>query len=142
MSTKTGRMIPTFLVLAGLGLAAWILSPSLVSERRKKEGGKLVTVSVVFSPANRDCRDPDGKPDLARAVIISLKVGPDIHPVERQCDSPWATTIYPYRGQVVDVRAEQLYGKELSCRILQLGAPPVQRDRVGPGIVNCRHTVI
>lgn len=142
MSTKTGRFVPTVFVLAVLGVAAWIMLPSLVSDKQKREGGKLVTVTVVFTPAVRECRAADGRQDLAEGVSISLKVGPDIHPLERECRSPWAITVYPYRGQVVDVRAEQRYGADVGCRIIQLGAPPVERTRVGPGLVNCRHTVI
>src|SRR5688572_9334350 len=102
MSTKTIRVVPTFLVVAALGLAAWVMLPSLVSDKQKRDGGKVVTVSVVFSPPVRDCKDDRGHRDLAMAVAISLKVGSDIHPLERECNSPWVRTVYPYRGQVVD----------------------------------------
>ena len=135
------RMLPTLLAMAAALVAGWMILPSLVAVKPQDEQ-KIVTISVVFSPTTRRCTGADGRRDLAAAVAVVLKVGGDTYPLERVCKSPWVRTVYPKRYEVIHVTAEQKYGVDLSCRIIQLGVPPVQVDAQGPATVTCRHKTV
>lgn len=134
MSEKTGiRIIPTFLVVALLGVGAWLVLPTVA---RIANSAQQVIVTVSFEPASRAGKAPAGR-TLIDQVSIQFQVGSDITPTERTTKSPWIRTVYPNRGTKVTVWAEQFYGKSLSCSIVQRGQQLAFDTKTGPAQVSC-----
>jgi len=136
---KTVRMVPTLFVVAILGVGAWILLPSLQKTLDPDDGS--VTVLVEFEPTRRSGKPPPGR-SLKDQVTIQLMVGAQPYPTERSTRSPWERTLYPRKGEVVEVYAEQFYGTTLYCMVRQGSHLPVQDRKNGPSFVRCRHTVV
>lgn len=138
-SLKT-RFIPTVVVIGILVAAVYILFPFHRPLLKPGDPGAVVSVTVTFTPADRSgCTEPGRT--LTDRVAIMMRVGPDNHPTDRECRSPWHRTVYPGKGQVVEVRAEQYFGIDLTCVIIQVDREPVTDSKHGPSRVHCRHTV-
>lgn len=136
MSIKTIRMIPTLIVVGGLGIAAMIVIPSLRPVSRDKPD-PYVILTVTFDPRVRSGERPPGR-TLIDTVTVEVLVGSKAvvppGPVNR---SPWDATIRVRKGDTVTLRAEQAYGTQLTCRIRQPEGPEVTKPRNGPGPVKC-----
>lgn len=139
MSSLKTRFIPTVVAIGIIVVAAYILFPFNRPPAKPGDPGAVVTVTVTFSPNRSGCPEPGRT--LSDRVAITMRVGPDNHPMERVCESPWHRTVYPSKGQVVEVRAEQYFGLDLTCVIVQVERPPATDSKYGPSRIHCRHVV-
>lgn len=134
------KIIPTIVAIGILVAAVYLFFPFHRPLLKPGESGAVVTVTVTFIPADRTgCAQPGRS--LTDRVAIMMRVGPDNYPMERECRSPWHRTVYPSKGQVVEVRAEQYFGTDLGCVIAQADREPVIDNKRGPSRVHCRHGV-
>lgn len=133
MTTKT-RTIPTFLVLAGLGVAAWMVLPSAIT-RYQDDGLKNVFVSAEWESPNRSV-------DREKIHVVVV-TGKDTEVCEKCADSPFIRVYHLAPGTLVKITATQAMGKRLRCVINQKGiAPQVEKQIYGTGFVTCVHTVV
>lgn len=139
MPKTKSRFVPTLFVVAILGVAAWLIVPSIA---RQITSDRNVAVTVDFVPANRSGCPIEGR-NLFDSVSVSIKVGPDNFPIERICKSPLIRIYYPRKGETVQVRAEQFYGAKLRCVIHQVGNPNIaEQTKNGSSSVLCTLKVI
>lgn len=133
-------MIPTFLVLAAMGLAATAVWPMINSTATQRP--EAVIVTVTFEPTRRsgDLLRPNGQ--LKDEITITLQEGAKQHPKVKVLYSPWQKVLYPKKGTMVVVRAEQFTGNRLSCNITQPLARGSSDSRTGATQIQCRHTTI
>lgn len=140
MTTKTIKRIPTFLVLAVIGVAAMVVWPTLkASLVREDENVAVVTIS--FDPPQRSGYPPSGR-TLVDHVMFQITMAEVFFPKEFVTKSPQIRTIRPQRGTNsgsarIEVHAEQVYGKRLSCSIAYPGLPTSTMSKNGPTSVRC-----
>lgn len=130
------RILPTLGGLIALVALVTVGLPLLTKLSRDNE--RAVVISVNFTPQARTGKPPQGRtfPDHV-AVEWSVGRGSEAGK-EKLTRSPWTTTVYPRKNELVEVRASQVYGETLTCTALQQGQPPVTRTGAGPTEVICR----
>lgn len=134
------KTIPTIMAIGIVVAAVYILFPFHRPPKQNGDPSAVVTVTVTFTPKDRSgCAEPGRT--LTDRVAITMRVGPDNYPMERECRSPWHRTVYPSKGQVVEVRAEQYFGTDLGCVVHQVDRTPVSDNKLGPSRVHCRYVV-
>lgn len=133
------KMIPTFLVLAVLGVAAWMFAPSIKNAVDRDDGG--VAVMVEFDPPRRSGEPIRPGSNLVDLVSIQVNMGGSpVGHTQRTKQSPWMLTLHPRKnGVTVEVYAEQFAGGFLHCMITQTGYPPVHKESIGPSTVRCKY---
>jgi len=143
VTTKTVRPIPTFLVLATLGVAAVVIVPVFkTGTQRDEPGQRTVIVTVGFTPATRTGKNPGNGGQLTDRVTASVQAGSKIIPKAFYTMSPKVWTLDVKAGNVVQVWAEQFYGDALWCEIRQPGHTPVQDQGVKSSEVHCTWSVV
>lgn len=140
MTTKTIRMIPTFLVIAAIGVAAVVVWPTLKASL-VKEYDDVAVVTISFDPPQRSGYPPSGR-TLIDHVMFQITMAEVFFPKEFVTQSPQIRTIRPQRGTNsgsarIEVHAEQIYGKRLSCSITYPGVTPSTMSKNGPTSVRC-----
>lgn len=144
MTAKTIRRIPTFFVVAAIGVAAVAIWPTMRTIVDSSDEG-LAVITVSFTPAKRSGVPPSGR-TMADHVMFQIIVGDSFMPKEFVTTSPQVRTVAPKAtgkanmAQVI-VTAEQLYGKELSCMIVYPGLKPSKQTKPGPTFVRCAISV-
>jgi hypothetical protein len=132
-STKT-RMIPTFLILAVVGVGAFMVWPINRGASTGREE-RSVVVTVTFEPSPRDSQP------LTERVFIQVNIG-DHHESDRATRSPWIRTYGVFTGQTVRVSAQQYFGGKITCQVAQVGhLAEKPRSAQGANTVMCRHEV-
>jgi hypothetical protein len=129
------KMIPTFLVLGALGIAAWMFAPSFVGTVAKDRGEALL-VTVDFTPANR-ITSANGVYVQAYASGVNK---PLVSKTER--DSPFSETVYAKIGSTVTVTAQQSWGGTMACKITHKGDRVAFKFHRGIGVVTCEYMVV
>lgn len=133
--TKT-KMIVSATVLAAAAL--YVVVPTVTRAMVKD---RSVVVTVDFLPAQRSgC--PIRGTDLFDSVAVHIKVGKDVEPLERVCRSPLVRVYYPREGELVEVKANQLYGSKLRCMINQGSTVVAEDEKAGTTWVICRHVTV
>lgn len=144
MTAKTIRRIPTFLVIAAIGVAAFVFYPSLRTGTGKAD--PLVVVTISFDPKHRTGEPAAPGRTLADRVMFQITMGDVFFPKEYVTDSPTVRSFPAQRGAntttaKVTVRAEQFYGRSLTCRIDYPGMPPSTLTKPGPTEVSCTMSI-
>ena len=142
MSDTKVRMIPTFLVLSALGIAALVVNNLPSHPRKKDQPETKVILAVTFDPPKRSGKPLAPGRNLTDAVTIQVTVGSTGLPTRRETSSPWGETISAQRGDRVVLYVEQFSGKSLSCSITEPGVKTVKDTKPGPATLSCILTVI
>jgi len=136
--TKT-KFIPTAVVLAILGVAAYVFVPSMLEAINRRDDA--VIIMVTFDPVTRSGVAPAGR-TLKDQVTIQVDVGAKSFAKETATTSPWTVAVYPQNDRErVHVWAEQFYGSWLRCEIFVRGDSVFRQQKPGPAYVNCYHTM-
>lgn len=140
MTTRTIRKIPTFFVIAAIGVAAWALLPALKASMAK-EKHDLVVITITFDPVQRSGYAPAGR-TLIDHIMFQITMGDVFFPKEFATQSPQVRTLVPQRGvnntnTRIRVIAEQVYGKSLTCSLAYPGVRTDTQTRRGPTSVEC-----
>jgi hypothetical protein len=137
MTQKTGiKKIPTFLVLAALGVGAFMMAPKLKTIFDNDPDAIVMTVE--FSPARRTGKPLRPGGNLTDRVTIQWSTTTDRGGPDKVTRSPWASTTHAKKGQVIELYAEQFVGATLSCRIVYHGETIATDQSSGPSFVRCR----
>lgn len=137
MITKTGvGIVPKILAGVVVLVVAAFLYPRMT--RDTKDSDREIVLSVFFKPEHRsgitgqDRQFPD-------KVVVELTVGGVVYPNTDVINSPWTMTLPPGKGRKIVLKASQIYGTLLGCKILQPGFDPASDSRIGPSQVNCTY---
>lgn len=141
MNVKTVRRIPTFIVLAVLFVGFWMVRPSIRTFFDSDDDGVLLVVQ--FEPAKRTGAPlrPGGNVTDAVTIMASMATEP-IVPRMAWTASPWSKAVFPRKGEVIDLYAEQFSGGKLSCQILYNGKQISRSARTGPASIRCLKTFL
>ena len=131
-------MIPTAVVLAFIGVAAWMVVPTVTGTKQADDDEVVVTVS--FDPAKRSGMTRPGGTLKDRVKIQVYEVSGKMLFNNFVLQSPFVYVIKVDRKTKYKVWAEQYFGASLRCSVAQKGQRPVFDEKPGPTVVTCDFT--